>query len=65
MSQDLPRYATGARPMRKLPLDFEAFHRMYRPIYVHWAEIRLGSRAMRRRPWTRLSRNYSRHGPSS
>ncbi len=31
--------------MRKLPLDFEAFHRMYRPIYVHWAEIRLGSRA--------------------
>jgi RNA polymerase sigma factor (sigma-70 family) len=45
MSQDLPRYATGARPMRTLPLDFEAFHRMYRPIYVHWAEIRLGSRA--------------------
>ncbi|MGP4043365.1 sigma-70 family RNA polymerase sigma factor [Streptomyces sp. 2A115] len=45
MSQDLPRYATGARPMKKLPLDFEAFHRMYRPIYVHWAEIRLGSRA--------------------
>ncbi|MGX1910847.1 sigma-70 family RNA polymerase sigma factor [Streptomyces phaeochromogenes] len=45
MSQELPRTATGARPMRKLPLDFEAFHRMYRPIYVHWAEIRLGSRA--------------------
>ncbi|GGX78149.1 sigma-70 family RNA polymerase sigma factor [Streptomyces fructofermentans] len=45
MSQDLPRHATDAGPTGQLPLDFEAFHRMYRPIYVHWAEVRLGSRA--------------------
>jgi RNA polymerase sigma-70 factor (ECF subfamily) len=29
--------------MKKLPPDFEAFHQMYRPLYVSWAKSRLGN----------------------
>ncbi|MGW0828623.1 sigma-70 family RNA polymerase sigma factor [Streptomyces sp. NPDC002845] len=29
----------------KLPLDFEAFHRMHRPAYVRWAKTYLNNRA--------------------
>ncbi|WP_406414986.1 RNA polymerase sigma factor [Streptomyces sp. NBC_01614] len=43
MSQDLPSQAPRAPRMKKLPLDFEAFHQMYRPLYVNWAKSRLGN----------------------
>ncbi|UED88467.1 sigma-70 family RNA polymerase sigma factor [Streptomyces profundus] len=31
--------------MSPLPADFRAFHQMYRPAYVRWAELYLGARA--------------------
>ncbi|MFF3489691.1 sigma-70 family RNA polymerase sigma factor [Streptomyces sp. NPDC002701] len=31
--------------MTELPLDFEAFHRMHRPVYVRWARMYLQNRA--------------------
>ncbi|WP_063806760.1 sigma-70 family RNA polymerase sigma factor [Streptomyces regalis] len=43
MSQDLPSQASRAPRMKKLPPDFEAFHQMYRPLYVNWAKSRLGN----------------------
>ncbi|MFE9020277.1 RNA polymerase sigma factor [Streptomyces sp. NPDC007808] len=43
MSQDLPSQAPRAPRMKKLPPDFEAFHQMYRPLYVNWAKSRLGN----------------------
>ncbi|WP_369234590.1 sigma-70 family RNA polymerase sigma factor [Streptomyces sp. R21] len=45
MTQDFSPHAPRATRMKKLPLDFEAFHQMYRPRYVCWATSRLGSRA--------------------
>lgn len=43
MTQDLPSQASRAPRMKKLPPDFEAFHQMYRPLYVSWAKSRLGN----------------------
>ncbi|MFE9685205.1 sigma-70 family RNA polymerase sigma factor [Streptomyces sp. NPDC006285] len=37
-----PRDATS---MTQLPLDFEAFHRIHRPVYVRWARMYLRHRA--------------------
>ncbi len=34
-----------ATSMSYLPLDFEAFHRMHRPVYIRWARMYLGNRA--------------------
>lgn len=45
MRQDVPETATGVTPMTKLPLDFEAFHRMHRPAYVAWAKTYLKHKA--------------------
>ncbi|KAB8163418.1 sigma-70 family RNA polymerase sigma factor [Streptomyces sp. 3MP-14] len=39
----LPRRA-GVAPLAPLPADFRAFHQMYRPAYVRWAELYLGNR---------------------
>jgi len=45
VTQDFSPHAPRATRKKKLPLDFEAFHQMYRPRYVCWATSRLGSRA--------------------
>ncbi|BCL33100.1 sigma-70 family RNA polymerase sigma factor [Streptomyces aurantiacus] len=37
-----PRDATS---MTRLPLDFEAFHRMHRPVYIRWARMYLENHA--------------------
>ncbi|MEO3752526.1 sigma-70 family RNA polymerase sigma factor [Streptomyces sp. B6B3] len=36
---------TGVAPLSPLPADFRAFHQLYRPAYVRWAELYLGARA--------------------
>lgn len=36
---------TGVAPLPPLPADFRAFHQMYRPAYVRWADLYLGTRA--------------------
>jgi hypothetical protein len=35
--------------LQRLPADLRAFHEMYRPAYVAWAELFLGSLGRRRR----------------
>lgn len=45
MRRDTPEHPAGAVPMTKLPLDFEAFHRMHRPAYVRWAKTYLNNKA--------------------
>lgn len=32
-------------PVAPLPADFRAFHQLYRPAYIRWAELHLGERA--------------------
>ena len=45
MTHDHPPQAPRAqRTQQKLPPDFEAFHQMYRPLYVNWAKSCLGNR---------------------
>jgi RNA polymerase sigma factor (sigma-70 family) len=41
----LPARRTGVAPLSPLPADFRAFHQLYRPAYVRWAELYLGARA--------------------
>jgi RNA polymerase sigma factor (sigma-70 family) len=36
---------TPVSPLSPLPADFRAFHQLYRPAYVRWAELYLGARA--------------------
>ncbi|MDT0267184.1 sigma-70 family RNA polymerase sigma factor [Streptomyces sp. DSM 44915] len=44
MTEAVPRRRTGVAPLSPLPADFRAFHQMYRPAYVRWAELYLGNR---------------------
>lgn len=39
----LSRHA-GTFPMTELPADYRAFHQLYRPRYMQWAELYLGNR---------------------
>ncbi|WP_370592685.1 sigma-70 family RNA polymerase sigma factor [Streptomyces sp. NBRC 109706] len=45
MTEAAPLRRTGVAPLSPLPADFRAFHQMYRPAYVRWAELYLGTRA--------------------
>ncbi|MDT0309260.1 sigma-70 family RNA polymerase sigma factor [Streptomyces sp. DSM 44917] len=48
MTEPAPRGAAGpagVAPLAPLPADFRAFHQLYRPAYVRWAELYLGGRA--------------------
>ncbi|UCM89195.1 sigma-70 family RNA polymerase sigma factor [Streptomyces marincola] len=45
MTDHLPAPRTGVAPLPALPADFRAFHQLYRPAYVRWAELHLGDRA--------------------
>ncbi|ONK12707.1 sigma-70 family RNA polymerase sigma factor [Streptomyces sp. MP131-18] len=45
MTDSLPAPRTGVAPLPALPADFRAFHQLYRPAYVRWAELHLGNRA--------------------
>lgn len=45
MSEAASVRPTGIAPLPSLPADFRAFHQMYRPAYVRWAELYLGDRA--------------------
>ncbi|WP_230423369.1 RNA polymerase sigma factor [Streptomyces radicis] len=45
MTDYLPARPTGVAPLSPLPADFRAFHQLYRPAYVRWAELYLGERA--------------------
>ncbi|WP_234320448.1 sigma-70 family RNA polymerase sigma factor [Streptomyces sp. SBT349] len=46
MTDFLPARPTGVAPLSPLPADFRAFHQLYRPAYVRWAELYLGGRAV-------------------
>jgi RNA polymerase sigma-70 factor (ECF subfamily) len=39
-----PVRRTRVAPLSPLPADFRAFHQLYRPAYVRWAELYLGTR---------------------
>ncbi|MGK5532742.1 sigma-70 family RNA polymerase sigma factor [Streptomyces sp. URMC 129] len=45
MTEPLPAPRGGVAPLSPLPADFRAFHQLYRPAYVRWAELFLGTRA--------------------
>ncbi|WP_326598168.1 RNA polymerase sigma factor [Streptomyces sp. NBC_01803] len=45
MTDPLPAPRGGVAPLQPLPADFRAFHQLYRPAYVRWAELFLGTRA--------------------
>ncbi|GAB2894378.1 RNA polymerase sigma factor [Streptomyces mayteni] len=44
MTETSPLRGDGVAPLTPLPADFRAFHQMYRPAYVRWAELHLGGR---------------------
>ncbi|MGP4114904.1 RNA polymerase sigma factor [Streptomyces sp. 4N509B] len=47
-SPDIPRTSVARQSnaqLSPLPADFRAFHQLYRPAYVRWAELYLGTRA--------------------
>ncbi|WP_347877268.1 sigma-70 family RNA polymerase sigma factor [Streptomyces sp. 8K308] len=44
MTEKSPLRGEGVAPLTPLPADFRAFHQMYRPAYVRWAELYLGGR---------------------
>jgi RNA polymerase sigma-70 factor (ECF subfamily) len=45
VTDSLPARHTGVAPLSPLPADFRAFHQLYRPAYVRWAQLYLGGRA--------------------
>ncbi|GAA1928269.1 SigE family RNA polymerase sigma factor [Streptomyces sodiiphilus] len=45
MSDAPLRRRSGVIPLSLLPADFRAFHQLYRPAYVRWAELYMGARA--------------------
>lgn len=45
MTDASPAPRPGVAPVSPLPADFRAFHQLYRPAYVRWAELYLGTRA--------------------
>lgn len=45
MTEDRQHRPPDVTAVPQLPADFRAFHELYRPIYVRWAEPFLGSRA--------------------
>ncbi|MDT0318090.1 RNA polymerase sigma factor [Streptomyces millisiae] len=44
MTETSPLRGEGVAPLTPLPADFRAFHQLYRPAYVRWAELHLGGR---------------------
>ncbi|WP_276324181.1 sigma-70 family RNA polymerase sigma factor [Streptomyces sp. RFCAC02] len=44
MNDASPARRNGVSPLISLPADLRAFHQMYRPAYVRWAELHLGHR---------------------
>lgn len=44
MTEPVPPRHAGVAPLTPLPADFRAFHQMYRPAYVRWAELYLANR---------------------
>ncbi|SOD63678.1 RNA polymerase sigma-70 factor, ECF subfamily [Streptomyces zhaozhouensis] len=44
MTEAVPPRRAAVAPLAPLPADFRAFHQMYRPAYVRWAELYLGNR---------------------
>lgn len=44
MTESSPLRHTDVANLPPLPADFVAFHQLYRPAYVRWAELYLGSR---------------------